>query len=182
MVWLLMACVGDEGAGTECPPCEACGACEPALEAWEVDLLQPPLKEIRQGVQPFGEDSLGVCAGVTECDTFLGLSPGDLPSGDHMIRGELAVPSVGEGWAARFHLECQVVTTTGRETTVDHENTYPLVHTGPKRGYMLQPLWRIQSPHPQGSRDCTYTLFSIRPDGTETETASGQYRTAMPEE
>lgn len=181
-MWWFMACAQTAPPVADCPPCEACGECNPVLEPWEQDLLGPQIAEIREGVRPFDDDAFGVCAGVTECETFLGRSPEELPAGDHMIRGELAVPSVGEGWSARFRVDCAVVTKAGRETTVDHENTYTLVHTGPKRGYLLQPLWRIQSPHPQGSRDCTYTLFSVRPDGTETEAASGRYRTAMPEE
>ena len=146
-------------------------------------MLAEDLADIRRGVRPFErEGSFGVCAGTNECDTFVGAEAGELPAGEHMIIAELAVPSAGEGWGAVFDITCQVVTTAGRETVVEQSKPYGLVHTGPKQGYMLRPLWRIQSPHPQGSRDCSYSLTSVRPDGSHGEAVAGHYFTAMPQE
>ena len=181
MLLLLIGCTGTSAPAVDCPPCEACGESNPVLEPWEAQVLAPVIEDLRQGVRPFADaDSFGVCVGATECDSYLGLEPEPLQTGDHMILAELSVPSEGEGWSARFRLDCTVQTPAGRETTVDFDKTYPLVHTGAARGYMLKPIWRIQSPHPQGSRDCTYKLFSVRPDGQETEAATGHYATAMP--
>lgn len=184
--WLL-GCTGAEIA--ECPDCPDCPETAPAsgsagdlLEPFEAELLEPQVQDLRKGVRPFegAEAGFGVCQGGKECESFLGLDAGVLGAGDHMVRAELAVPAVGEGWQARFRVDCTVTGPTGKGSEVDHEKTYDLTHTGPKRGYSLQPLWRIQSPHPSGQRACTYSLTPLRPDGVEGEVISGSYTTPMP--
>lgn len=176
----LQACSSSPSIPADCPTCAPCPA---TLEDWERDALGENLRDIRLGVRPFDrEGSFGVCQGKAECDHFVGAEAGELPPGDHMIIAELAVPEAGQDWGAVFEITCQVVTTAGLETVVDHTKPYELVHTGPRRGYMLKPLWRIQSPHPQGSRDCSYSLTSVRPDGSHGDAVTGRYFTAMPEE
>jgi hypothetical protein len=178
----LVAC--SQPVAPECPDCPECE--QPpqgeSLNAFEASLLGPVLEDLRAGVRPFpgSEQGFGLCKGDKDCDTFLGLDGGTLSEGQHMVRAELSVPAVGEGWAARFRLDCQVTGPTGKTSTVDHEKIYDLKYTGPKRGYSLQPLMRIQSPHPGGERVCTYSLTPLSPDGAEGEPISGSYTTPMP--
>ena len=178
----LFACSSPQPA-SGCPECAPCPEPASTLQPWEQQVLAQDLADIRLGVRPIErEGSFGVCKGTTECDAFLGADPGELTEGEHMILAELAVPAAGEGWGAVFDITCQVVTTAGRETVVEQSKPYELVHTGPQRGYLLKPLWRIQSPHPQGSRDCLYSLTPVRPDGSHGEAVTGHYFTAMPQE
>ena len=140
------------------------------------------LGDLRAGVRPFGDDTVGVCAGDRECSEFLGMDAGTLPEGDHIVTAELAVPQLGDGWQVRFEAMCDVTLLNGKTSEVDHEKTYDVTYTGPNRGYRLSPLWRIQSPHPQGERRCTWTLTPLRPDGVEGEPMHGAYTTPMPSE
>lgn len=180
LLTMLTACETD----ADCPEA-ACPTCpevpQAALEDWEAELLGPQLQDLRAGVRAWpGEGSLGICQGASECDTFVGLDGGTLGPGDHMIRAELAVPQVGDGWQVRFEVACAVTLANGKTNDVDHDKTYDVTYTGPTRGYRLQPLWRIQSPHPQGQRDCTWSLTPLRPDGTEGDAVVGAYTTPMP--
>lgn len=199
MLLLSLGCASD-------PACAPCPACEPAaqgsaagsaagssggasgavsggatLAPWEAELLAPELEALRAGVVARGEQGFGVCAGKDDCEAFVGGDAGELPLGPHILSAELDVPALGEGWQVRFDLVCDVTTPKGNTSTVDHSKTYKVVHTGPKRGYHLSPLWKIQSPHPQGRRDCKYSLTPLRPDGAEGTPLRGAYATPMPE-
>ena len=182
LVAWIVAC--SQPPAAECPDCPTCEQPGPggSLSPFEATLLSPTLEDLRAGVRPFdgSEQAFGVCKGDKACDAFLGADPGVLSEGQHMVRAELAVPSVGEGWQVRFRVDCEVTSAEGRTSAVDHEKTYDLTHTGPKRGYALQPLWRIQSPHPGGRRDCTYSLTPRGPDGSEGAPITGSYITPMP--
>lgn len=183
---LAIACSNPRGP-TVCPECEDCAAAAAptspgeGLAPWEQALLQPSIDDLRQGVRPWNDQGLGVCMGDRECDAFIGLDAGELAVGDHLVQAELAVPELGEGWQVKFELACTVTMPNGGTKPVDHEKVYDVVHTGPKRGYRLMPLWRVQSPHPQGSRDCAYSLTPMRPDGTLGTPLKGSYLTPMPE-
>ena len=186
LIFLAIACTSDT---PDCPDCPACPEAEVAAPAadggaladWEQALLQPTIDDLRAGVRPWDEQGLGVCMGDRECDAFVGLDAGDLAEGDHLIKAELAVPQLGEGWQVKFEVACEVTLPNGSTKPVDHEKVYDVTWTGPKRGYRLMPLWRIQSPHPQGSRDCEYRLTPLRPDGSAGEAITGHYKTPMPE-
>jgi len=166
-----------------CPDCPSCPDAAPSgdLEGWEAALLQPSLDDLRAGVRPWDDQGFGVCMGDRECDAFVGLHPGELDTEEHLIQAELAVPQLGEGWQVKFEVACEVTLPSGSTKPVDHEKIYDVTYTGPQRGYRLMPLWRIQSPHPQGSRDCQYRLTPLRPDGTEGTAIEGSYKTPMPE-
>jgi hypothetical protein len=168
------ACVGERTASTSCP--------QPglAIEDWEAQILGPTLEELREGVHPLGEQGFGVCRGKTECEEFLGQAPGDLAPGEYFLRTELKVPRAGSAWKAEFNIECRTV---GKETPPQvHKRSYDLKYMGPERGQRIQPLWRIQSPHPNGVRTCSYSLTPIRPDGVAGKAWEGTYTTPAPVE
>ncbi len=165
-----------------CTPCPAVPAATGSpLEDWELQVLDKDLQSLRAGIQARGEQGFGLCEGAQSCERFLGAAPGELPPGAHILQAELDVPRLGEDWQVRFDLTCSVTTPAGTELDVDHSKTYGVVHTGSKQGYRLSPLWKIQSPHPQGARDCELSLTPIRPDGQDGTPIRGSYKTPMPE-
>ncbi len=184
LVLILLACSGQ--SPSDCPTCPTCPEAAPAaaggtqLAAWEAEILAPALDELRAGVTTWGDQPFGVCEGKRECDNYVGAEPGLLPVGSFFIRSEVKVPSVGEGWQATFAVDCVTHDKRGNESPQSHEKTYSIKYTGKERAYRLQPLWKIQSPHPGGSRVCDFTLTPIRPDGEAGEPWKGHYETPPP--
>lgn len=174
----LVACTGAPEPA-DCPECTECPS--DALEEWEAALLAPDLASLREGVHPYSAQGWGVCSGEKKCEEHMGTAVGELAEGDYIIHSELAVPKLGEGWQVRFDLSCDIQGKNGGNTEYNHDKTYGVIHAGKERGYRLTPLWKIQSPHPQGARDCTYSLTPIRPDGGEGTPMTGSYSTPMPE-
>lgn len=161
-------------------------ACPPALpearvlSESEATLLAPYLDELRKGVQRYGEQGFGICQGKRACDTWLGPEPPELAPGDYLLKAELAVPRLGDGWKVKFHIDCQLTLADGRATTQTHERAYEVRSVKADMGYRLQPLWMIQSPHPNGARSCTFSLTPLRPDGTAGQPWTGKYSTPAP--
>jgi hypothetical protein len=152
------------------------------LQPWEAALLAPTLDDIRAGVHTVGEQPFGVCEGKRDCDRYLGPDAGLLPEGSFFVRSEVKVPAVGEGWQVAFKAHCVATDAKGQQREQDHEKTYEVKYTGKDRTYRLQPLWKIQSPHPGGARSCDYSLTPLRPDGVAGETLKGHYETPAPPE
>lgn len=174
--WLVACSSGDPAA--ECPD-PACPDCpDQPLEDWEIALLQPTVERLRRGVVAVGERPFGVCYGQGSCDDYLGAEAGELRLGDHFVRAELSVPPIGAPWSVEFGVECAAPDGGGRQT---HSATFELSYTGEERGYPLEPLWTIESPHPGGARECSYHLTPIRPDGERLAPIRGSYRTPAPE-
>ncbi len=169
-----------------CQPAPKCPEPTPAdrvLSEPEAKLLAPYLADLRQGVRLFGEQGFGVCQGKRTCDQFLGAEPTPLAAGDYLIRAELSVPELGEGWKVKFKIDCELTTSEGRTTNQSHEKLYDVRHVrNETMGYRLQPLWMIQSPHPNGARACTYSLAPVAPDGAEGKPWTGKYSTLPPAE
>lgn len=165
-----------------CPECPKADCPDPSLtlQQWESTLLTPYLEDIRKGVRLFGDQGFGICGGTKECDNFLGREAENLPQGDYFVKGEFAVPQVGQGWTVKFKVNCTLTDDKGNTTTQDHDRSYDVKYAGKERAYRIQPLWRIQSPHPNGARACTYSLTPVRPDGTEGEVWNGKYSTPAP--
>ncbi len=185
LLLLLLACTNQ--APTDCPECPTCPeqAAAPAggataLADWEADLLAPAIEELRQGLQTWGDQPFGVCEGKRDCDTYLGDKPGLLKPGSFFVRAELKAPSVGEGWKASFSVACTSTDARGNTSEQNHDKTYDIKYTGKERAYRLQPLWKVQSPHPGGARTCDYSLTPIRPDGEAGEAWTGHYETPAP--
>lgn len=174
LLTLLFAC-------SKPPECPAPPPAEQILDAGEAKLLAPYLADLRQGVRLYGEQGFGICQGKRSCDTFLGTEPPPLAAGDYLVRAELTVPEIGDGWKVRFNIDCDLTTVEGKTTHQNHEKVYDVRHVRTAdMGYRLQPLWMIQSPHPNGSRSCSYSLTPIRADGVEGTPWKGKYTTEAP--
>ena len=194
--WLAMWMAGCTGAGADCPPCEegagsagtdpTQAAAAPATEAsttlspFEAEALDELLTELRAGPTPFDDSAWGVCSGQTRCGEYVGADAGMLPAGDHVVAARLAVPTLGGPWKVRFDLRC--TTTNHADQTRDNEHSREYtVGVKPNGGYRLDPLFRIQSPHPGGARECTYSLtphpqrrHRARRRGRQLQDAAGQ--------
>ena len=177
---LLVAC----GGQTPCPEveCPACPENTIEVEAWQSDILKPYVEALGKGLQPFGEKGFGVCEGrERSCENFLGSDNQQLEPGEYVVRAEVAVPELGEGWKAQFKISCETTRANGKVTPYSHERTYEVKHIArDDRGYTLHPLWTIQSPHKQGARTCKYELVPLRPDGSAGAPWTGTYATPAP--
>lgn len=174
MLLFLLACASPP------PPCPEAPPADRVLSADEAALVSPYLTELRAGIQLFGEQGFGLCQGKLTCDQWLGPTPDLLGEGDFLIRAELSVPTLGETWQVRFKIDCTLTDASGRQTTQTHQRDYPVRATGKDKGYKLQPLWRVQSPHANGERECAFSLTPIRPDGKEGQPWTGTYHTPPP--
>jgi hypothetical protein len=162
------AACADICAATPVP--EPAGAAGLELTAYEQDLLDPVVKDVRLGVRPFNEEGIGICKGTSQCDEYLGREVKDLPPGKYMIRAELEVPDVGDKgtWKVDFSTECVTIKETANgETRSNNEynRSYDVVHNRAERGYRLQPLRTIESPSKYGKRECKWKLVAPHPDG-----------------
>jgi hypothetical protein len=187
MLLLLLVLACSTPAPTDCPTCPACpeqassaasGGTE--LAPWQAELLAPAIDELERGLQAWGEQPFGVCEGKRDCDSYLGATPEPLGPGNFFVRAELKAPSVGEGWKATFAVTCTSTDARGNANEQSHEKTYDIKYTGKDRAYRLQPLWKIQSPHPGGARSCDFSLTPLRPDGEPGEALKGHYETPAP--
>lgn len=163
------------------PTCPETPSEDRVLSVAEAKLLAPYLADLRAGVRLFGDQGFGVCQGKRSCDQYLGAEPPPLAEGDYLIKAELSVPELGEGWKVHFRISCDLTTLEGRTTTQQHDKLYDVRHVNNETmGYRLQPLWMIQSPHPNGSRTCTFSLAPVDPSGQEGSHWKGRYTTPAP--
>ncbi|MFH1463930.1 MAG: hypothetical protein ABIO70_06070 [Pseudomonadota bacterium] len=175
----LFAC-SQPPAPTASDPAAPAAAVAATLAPWEAEILAPTLEDLRAGVRTAGEQPFGVCEGKRDCERYIGPDAGLLPEGAFFVRSEVKVPSVGEGWQVAFKAHCVSTDAKGTQREQDHEKTYEVKYTGKDRTYRLQPLWKIQSPHPGGARSCDFSLTPLRPDGQPGETLTGHYETPAP--
>ena len=134
------------------------------LSAFEQKHVGPVLDDLRGGVRPYDDKSVGLCKGKDECEEFLGLEATDLPPGDYILQAVLAVPALGEDWSMELTTICE--TTKGNnKSSNENSKTYELKYPGPDRGYNLVPLRRITSPGKHGAQACSYTMTAAHPDG-----------------
>jgi hypothetical protein len=190
MWWWLAACGS--------PPCrcgadecaEVCAAARPAEVAaptpgappeapargsdFEEALLAPAREDVRAGVRPWDDTAIGVCVGKRECKEFLGADAGELSKGDHLVKAELRVPTVGEkgSWKVHFETECRVERPGAEPTVATYARDYDVWYVGPDKGFRLLPLRAIESPSKEGPQACTWTLTARHPDGDRSWTGS----------
>jgi len=151
---------------TKTEPQEAAGL---QLTPFEQDLFRPIVEDVRLGVRPYDDASIGLCRGIQKCDEYLGLEVEDLPPGKYMVRAELQVPDVGEKgtWMVDFSTKCTIIRQTAKgeqRSDKEHQRSYPVVHSQAiERGFRLQPLRTIESPSQYGRRECTWKL--VMPQG-----------------
>jgi hypothetical protein len=182
---LFTACGGGEPTAESCAsfcpdaateaPAEAGEAAAPSAEGgtmtdFERDLLSPLLTDVREGVRPFHDEGIGLCQGKDKCDSYIGMSGGELAPGDYILQAELRVPRTGDKgtWKVRVDYDCDYVRTTdnGEDTSSKTSSReYDVVYAGDTRGYRLVPLRKITSPHERSSETCKWTITAPHPDG-----------------
>lgn len=189
MLTLLWACAGGPAdcGPTECeavcaqvpkpPPSPGAPTPVPELTPFEHELLDPVLADIRAGVRPWSDQSVGICRGKKECDESVGPSPGELPPGDYIVRAELAVPAAGPKgtWKVRFETECLTEKPGGEPVKSTYDRTYEVQYVGPDRGSRLSPLRQIKSPSDGGAQKCTWKLTA--PHADQVNTFEGSWST-----
>ena len=182
-LFLLVACGGETIAPTAESCAAICAAADkaaqpaPAAEApapasrggatmteYEQKILGPVLEDLRNGVRPFDDQSVGLCQGKSTCDRFIGTSSKGLEPGDYILQAVLAVPKEGDGWTITLATDCTTTkgdSTTNKSDSKDYELKYP----GEGRGYKLVPLRRIKSPGTYGAQSCSWKITAPHPDG-----------------
>lgn len=163
---------GERGPAAATPPPTGQGAPAAGLTAFEQQIVQPMLEDVRQGVRAFGEQTVGICKGQgKECEEWLGTEVADLPPGKYMLRAELRVPKAGDAWKVRLDTSCETTkkTKSGEtKNTQSNSKEYEVKYLGEERGYRLSPLFTIDSPSTSGARSCTWKLVLAHPDGDKT--------------
>jgi len=183
---VLTACAGGQGEctpdqckemmGEQAAPDAAPAAPRSELSDYEQSVVGPVLEDIRAGVRPFNDASVGICKGQgLECEHFLGTDVGELRPGEFMVRAELQVPAVGEDWSVNFATDCETTKVSGDSTTKTNsarDKDHSVSHRGAERGYRLSPLHKITSPGKYGAQKCTWTLTAPHPDGDKVYSGS----------
>ncbi|MFK7928338.1 MAG: hypothetical protein AB8H79_09115, partial [Myxococcota bacterium] len=105
-------CKGPD-AGSASTESAADGASGMALTAFEQNMLSGLVEDVRAGVRPFDEQSLGICPkgeNPRKCDEMLGATPGELPEGEYILYGSFRVPNAGDrgSWKVKLTVECAV--------------------------------------------------------------------------
>lgn len=143
------------------------------LSAFEQGLVDPILEDVRAGIRPFADNSVGLCKGAgKDCEEFLGLEA-ELTEGEYMLRAELRVPKSGDNgtWKVKLETECETVTKTKSgesKSSRSSSKEYTVRYVGEDHGYRLSPLYKITSPHKGGTRNCAWKLVMMHPDGDKT--------------
>lgn len=147
------------------------------LTEFEQGLIGELIEDARRGIQPFAEDSIGVCVkgeSMRKCEDFVGSSTGELAEGDYYLFGVFRAPSVGERgtWKVKVETECTTYRTgsdgSESESVSKWEKEYEIAYVGEDRGYPLSPLRRIASPNSAGRQSCTYRIHTLHPDHPQT--------------
>lgn len=170
---VLLGCGGGEPV---CGDAECAAVCRTAGDAgltpFEQGLLAPVIADVRGGITPWNETSIGVCEGNgRDCERWIGAAADDLPPGVYMLRAELRVPDVGPvgTWKARLDTACTTTRTSpsgaSTSTPTEHSRTYEeLQYAGEEHGSRISSMYRITSPNPGGAQVCTWKLTSLHPD------------------
>ena len=137
---LLVAC-GGSGEPAPAPSAPAAGpapaaAPTPAPEApaervlseAEFELLKPTLEDLRAGVRPFSDQSLGVCkTDGRSCVEYVGMDAGELPPGDYLFWAEMRAPKLSRDadWEVTFATDCETERASGSSSS-RNEKTYAI--------------------------------------------------------
>jgi hypothetical protein len=179
-----LSCFAPPAVECDCGPAECAAICDKdeqdtpplpkdTLSDYERSVVDPVLEDLRHGVRPWGEKTVGICpsGGARKCEDFLGTQAEGLPPGDYILHAELRVPKVGEGWRVRFETDCTTIKEKdGSETrtTKDYSKEYEVHYINEERGATLSPLTRIKSPGRYGRQECTWQIVAPHPDGDKT--------------
>ncbi len=136
-----------------------------AVSEKELELLEPFLTDLRQGIREFKPNSVGLCKGQGKnCDEFVGLDAGELAEGKYMIRGDFQAPKLTPegGWTIQFELECEISkqsNNTTSKTSKTYSKEYTVKHVQrTEYGYRLSPLYKIESPSGLGEQNCAWSI------------------------
>lgn len=139
---------------------------ERVLTEAEFALLKDDLSDLRQGVRPFTEESLGVCVRKDKsCGSFVGATAEELAEGDYLLWAELRAPRLGpeDGWPVSLETRCTLETSGGSRTS-EQTRTYTVRYAGEERGFRLR-LREFSSPGKGGATRCSWSLRSDLEDG-----------------
>lgn len=139
------------GADSAVPP-------ERILSEAEYALVKADLEDLRAGVRPFSDSSLGVCDWKDEsCATYLGMDAGELPEGEYLFYAEMRAPKMGPetGYPITFSTDCETTTESGSNSSKSSKD-YNVRYAGKERGYRLK-LRKITSPGKYATK-CSWQL------------------------
>jgi hypothetical protein len=140
-------------------------------------VLAALIEDVKAGVRPYTETSLGVCpkhsdpAKKRECEVTPVRSAGELAPGEHILFSEWAVPDVGGKGVFTLNAKVDCVTTrigkdgSEQTSTRSYSKDAEPVYAGKSRGWRFSPLYTMTSPNPNGRVECTYTITSPHGDG-----------------
>jgi len=162
----------------ECSPSDAEPVSEDVrLTKYEAEVMGDLIQDVKAGVRPYTDASLGICPQNQEpetkrqCSEMLGRTPGELAAGTYILYSEWAVPDVGAKGTWRIHFETECITShKGKDgevktSTRNSSKEYDLVYAGKQRGYRISPMRVITSPSKYGSVTCTYKITAPHGDG-----------------
>lgn len=162
--------------GTDAP-----AAVGTTLTPFERGVLSELVEDVRAGVRPFDDASLGVCPkgdNPRRCGEMLGSNPGELPPGEYILYGSFRAPNAGPRgtWSVELAVDCAVSRTlpdgsVKTDKIPTFTKSYEVVYAGVSKGYTLSPLRRITSPGKRGAESCTYTVRT--PKGDEANEYTG---------
>ena len=161
------------------------------LSVEEEALLRPYLDDLRAGIRPFKEGSVGICRSDDEkrkeCTEFIGLEGGELPEGSYMLQARLRVPKLQteKGWNVSLTTKCTISAwKKNGEVRVKEAKprtkNYKVRYTNEERGYRLVPMAIIDSPDKHGvGRECQWQLVYHNIDGDAV--VEGSWKVPLPE-
>ena len=135
------------------------------LSPAEMDAFGDSLQDLRAGVRPFDDKSVGICrcngpCGKA-CDEYIGLVADKPPAGDYQVRAALHTPRLMPDSMLQigFEHECTVTIEgkNGSRTSTDTYNrTFQIGKSNRKHGYRLTRTKTFKSPRTKGRRHCTW--------------------------
>ena len=146
------------------------------MDAWETELVDGIIGDVRGGVRLYGEQGFGLCVPGenNQCGLFIGSEHQTLPHGDYFMRAQVQAPSNGDGWRVEYEYGCTVHHRDGKITDNPAKTTIRPVKYKASRAYPVR-LPTISSPASLGRHECTIKLHSLRPDGQKSLIAEGFY-------
>ena len=148
-----------------------------SLSPQEAELLQENIENLREGIHPLNNESVGICKGsgkMRKCEEFLGKDVSELPEGKYMLYAKLVAPKLPHKHDWNIELEYECTTTnpkSGKTTTRKNTKEHSIRHS--TEGFRLSPLTgTITSPNKYGAKSCTWKLILHNADGPKEITGS----------
>ncbi len=138
----------------------------------EYAAFEEALADMRAGVRPWAEDSVGICEGSKGCQRFIGTSAEMLPPGNYVLWARLRAPKVGnEGdWKFTFRHICALLDPRTGELHRNDEiivTEYGVRYEGENKAAIISPMARIRSPDSEFHRSCAWSVEFMNPIGLD---------------